>query len=122
MSADPTAQPTLTTAGRYFVLAGAFFGWLFAGMQMTTMQLASGAATHEYYHAGKLVPDGSLNGMGLFGRTGRAELPAPNTETAAADPALAQAAVEYAQSCRFTADPKRAKEPGSAVIGRVLLK
>lgn len=43
-------------------------------------------------------------------------------KTEAADPALAQAAADYAQSCRFVTDPKRAKEPGSAVIGRVLLK
>lgn len=43
-------------------------------------------------------------------------------EGGAADPALAQAAAEYTQSCRFATDPKRAREPGSAVIGRVVLK
>lgn len=44
------------------------------------------------------------------------------TEGGAADPALMQAAAEYAQSCRFAVEPKRAMEPGSAVVGRVLLK
>lgn len=42
-------------------------------------------------------------------------------EAGGADPALAQAAVEYVQSCRF-AYPKTGASPGSPVSGRVLLK
>ncbi|MCC2956300.1 energy transducer TonB [Massilia sp. IC2-477] len=42
-------------------------------------------------------------------------------EAGGADPELAQAAIAYAQSCRF-AYPKTGGAPGSPVTGRVLLK
>jgi MFS family permease len=67
----PIETPTssaLTPTGKRFVVIGAFFGWLFAGVQMNTMQLASGPATHEFYVGGKLQPDASLAWKNLLDR------------------------------------------------------
>jgi MFS family permease len=69
MLAESPTPRTVSASARRLVLAGAFFGWLFAGVQMTTMQLASGAATHEFYVNGKLQPDGSLSWNNLFDRS-----------------------------------------------------
>ena len=75
MASVPAGPIQLTRSGQRRVLAGAFFGWLFAGVQMTTMQLASGPATDEFYSNGKLQPDGSLVWRNLLGGdTGPARL------------------------------------------------
>src|SRR5262245_12433330 len=66
MASAPAGSTKLTSSGRRRVLAGACVGWLFAGVQMTTMQLASGPATHEFYVNGRLQADGSLNWRHLF--------------------------------------------------------
>lgn len=47
-----TAPRELTSAGRWLILAAAFLGWLFAGVQMTTMSLAGRSATMEFQRAG----------------------------------------------------------------------
>ncbi len=67
MPADNPASHGLAASSRRLVLAGAFFGWLFAGIQMTTMQLASGAATHEFFINGYLQPNGGLVWKNLLG-------------------------------------------------------
>lgn len=47
----------LTSAGRWLILAAAFFGWLFAGVQMTTMSLAGRSATIEFLRRGAFDAD-----------------------------------------------------------------
>jgi MFS family permease len=47
-----TAPRELTSVGRWLILAAAFFGWLFAGVQMTTMSLAGRSATIEFLRRG----------------------------------------------------------------------
>jgi MFS family permease len=44
----------LTATGRYLILAAAFLGWMFSGVQLTLMNLASGAATTEFARAGTI--------------------------------------------------------------------
>jgi MFS family permease len=46
------APRELTNVGRWVILAAAFFGWLFAGAQMTTMSLAARSATTEFLRRG----------------------------------------------------------------------
>jgi MFS family permease len=53
MTADITLQPpAMSAAGRYLVLAAAFLGWMFAGVQMGIMPLATGPATGEFARQG----------------------------------------------------------------------
>jgi MFS family permease len=47
-------MPGLTPGGRYLVLAAAFLGWMFSGVQLTLMSLATGSATTEFVRAGTL--------------------------------------------------------------------
>lgn len=65
MTAEGTTPTGLTPAGRRLVVAGAFLGWLCAGIQMTTMQLASGAATHEFLSRGVLAVDGRIDWLNV---------------------------------------------------------
>ncbi|HTI52421.1 MAG TPA: MFS transporter, partial [Planctomycetaceae bacterium] len=44
----------LTATGRYLILAAAFLGWMFSGVQLTLMNLATGSATTEFVRAGTL--------------------------------------------------------------------
>ncbi|WP_169728118.1 energy transducer TonB [Massilia alkalitolerans] len=103
------------------------FVWKLEGKDKVPPSFAEGscAASERFAHFDPLDrnatgPDGVLVRMLVRPADG---IPyGVKAEGAAADPALAQAATEYAQNCRFVTDPKRAKEPGSAIIGRVLLK
>jgi MFS family permease len=52
----------LTRAGRWLILAAAFLGWLFAGVQMTTMSLAGRSATIEFQRAGLFTEPASSTG------------------------------------------------------------
>ena len=45
---------TLTQTGRYLILAAAFLGWLFSGVQMSLMNLASRPATEDFLRSGRL--------------------------------------------------------------------
>ncbi|MBI5761459.1 MAG: MFS transporter [Planctomycetales bacterium] len=54
----------LTSAGRWLILAAAFLGWLFAGVQMTTMSLAGRSATIEFQRAGLFTEPASSTGDG----------------------------------------------------------
>jgi MFS transporter, SHS family, sialic acid transporter len=49
-----SAPPPLTPTGRYLILAAAFLGWMFSGVQMSLMNLASRSATMEFARAGML--------------------------------------------------------------------
>ncbi|MBI3861478.1 MAG: MFS transporter [Planctomycetia bacterium] len=40
--------PELSATGRYLILAAAFLGWMFSGVQMSLMNLAAGSATTEF--------------------------------------------------------------------------
>jgi MFS family permease len=58
MPAEPTPEPlTLSAGGRYLVLAAAFLGWMFAGVQMGMMPLATGPATTEFARQGHFSVD-----------------------------------------------------------------
>lgn len=61
----PLNPPVLTRAGRYLILAAAFSGWLFSGVQMSLMNLAARSATEEFIRAGKIAivsDEASANG------------------------------------------------------------
>lgn len=47
-STPPTGPTTLSAAGRYIVLAAAFLGWMFAGVQMAIFPLATGAMVRDF--------------------------------------------------------------------------
>jgi MFS family permease len=48
------SQTSLSPTGRYLILAAAFLGWMFSGVQMSLMNLASRSATMEFARAGML--------------------------------------------------------------------
>src|SRR5688572_14995760 len=73
MSLEHPAPRGLTSTGKRLVLIGAFFGWLFAGIQMSQMTLLSNAATNEFYRAGHLRAEGRLDWKNLL--VGRANQP-----------------------------------------------
>lgn len=50
----PHAAPELKPVGRYLILAAAFLGWMFSGVQLTLMNLATRSATMEFARAGTL--------------------------------------------------------------------
>lgn len=58
-SASPTTE--LSATGRYLILAAAFLGWMFSGVQMALMNLASGAATTEFAQSGTLSESSELS-------------------------------------------------------------
>src|SRR5688572_15616827 len=58
---------TLSASGRYLVLAAAFLGWMFAGVQMGIMPLATGPATAEFARQGHFSHD-SQSRPSLWGR------------------------------------------------------
>lgn len=67
MSNVPTdSPPTLTTTGRYVILAAAFLGWMFSGVQMTSTSLVSGSATAEFAKAGTLSRERYVNFANLM--------------------------------------------------------
>jgi len=103
------------------------FVWKLEGPTAVAPGLVEGSCAPSERFAGLAVvergasgPDGVL--VRLLVRPADGIPYGVKTEGSAADPALAQAAAEYAQSCRFVVDAKRAKEPGSAVIGRAVLR
>jgi MFS family permease len=53
--------PGLTAGGRYLILSAAFLGWMFSGIQMTLMSLATGSATTEFVRAGTLDSQNDLS-------------------------------------------------------------
>jgi MFS transporter, SHS family, sialic acid transporter len=58
-------QP-LSTAGRYVILAAAFLGWMFSGVQMTSTSLVSGSATEEFAKAGRMSRESYLEPANLL--------------------------------------------------------
>lgn len=54
---SPTAAVTMSPAARRLILAAAFLGWMFSGVQMAVMAVASKSATTEFYGAGQLTTD-----------------------------------------------------------------
>ncbi|HUE75035.1 MAG TPA: MFS transporter [Pirellulaceae bacterium] len=56
----------LTAASRYLILAAAFLGWMFSGVQMTITNLASGSATADFTTRGHLSLDKMLDWRNLF--------------------------------------------------------
>jgi MFS family permease len=58
-------QP-LSATGRYLILAGAFLGWMFSGVQMTANSLIAGSATTEFAQSGQLSTDHYLDMAKLF--------------------------------------------------------
>ncbi len=62
MAADMTLDPPAISArGRYLVLAAAFLGWMFAGLQMAIMNLATPAVTRDFDRQGYFAqPAGSV--------------------------------------------------------------
>ena len=70
----PTAAPVpLSANGRYLVLAAAFLGWAFSGVQMAVMNLASRSATEEFVRTGAIDSSGlgrpTAAGNGNFSET-----------------------------------------------------
>src|SRR5262245_3547496 len=65
-SASAAAKQPLTASGRYLILAAAFLGWMFSGVQMTLMNLATGAATTEFARAGTLGASPALSWQRLL--------------------------------------------------------
>ena len=55
----------ISPASRYVILAAAFLGWMFSGIQMTVMNLASGTATEEFARSGLVAGDVSFKFDGL---------------------------------------------------------
>src|SRR5687767_7231580 len=53
--------PSISDRGRYFILAAAFLGWMFSGMQMSLMTLAARSATLEFAQRGYLATDRYLS-------------------------------------------------------------
>jgi SHS family sialic acid transporter-like MFS transporter len=51
----------LTAAGRYLILAAAFLGWMFSGVQMSLMNLASRSAIVEFARTGALDDSPALS-------------------------------------------------------------
>lgn len=51
----------LSASARYLILAAAFLGWMFSGVQMTITNLASGSATTEFALRGRLATGGTLD-------------------------------------------------------------
>jgi MFS family permease len=56
----------MTDTGRYLILAAAFLGWMCSGLQMTAMNLVSGAATQEFARSGALNMTATLSWGNLF--------------------------------------------------------
>jgi MFS family permease len=65
----------MTATGRYLILAAAFLGWMFSGLQMAIMNLASRSATVEFLRSGQFDPDSPLAWASLAG-------PRPRLQTA----------------------------------------
>lgn len=60
-------MPTpLTTRGRYAILAAAFLGWMFAGVQMNLARLAAGSATEAFAQRGGLTAEWSWQTLWKF--------------------------------------------------------
>lgn len=65
-SIDHVPKPGLTDRDRYLILAAAFLGWLFSGMQMSLMTLAAGSATREFAERGYLETERYLSWENLL--------------------------------------------------------
>jgi MFS family permease len=57
--------PGLSAKSRYLILAAAFLGWMFSGVQMTITNLASGSATADFAARGRLALDRTLDWQNL---------------------------------------------------------
>ena len=56
----------ISRSSRYIILAAAFLGWMFSGVQMTIMNLASGSATEEFVRSGLITKDSQLGIAGVL--------------------------------------------------------
>lgn len=56
----------LTAASRYLILAAAFLGWMFSGVQMTITNLASDSATIDFIKRGRLPLEKHLEPRNLL--------------------------------------------------------
>lgn len=61
-----SAPGQLSAGGRYLILAAAFLGWMFSGVQMTLMSLAARSATMEFARAGTLDESPALQWQRLI--------------------------------------------------------
>ena len=61
VNSDELQPLPLTAAGRYLILAAAFLGWMFSGVQMSLMNLAARSATMELARAGALDDSSALS-------------------------------------------------------------
>ncbi len=50
----------LSPTSRYIILVAGFLGWMFSGVQMSLMNLASGSATEEFVRSGLFEGGGSF--------------------------------------------------------------
>lgn len=55
----------LSATSRYVILVAAFLGWMFSGIQMTVMNLASGSATEEFARNGLVSDESTFRFSGL---------------------------------------------------------
>jgi MFS family permease len=66
MSVTAGTVPVMSARGRYFILTAAFLGWMFSGVQMSLMSLATGSATREFAEQGHLDTGHYLAWRNLF--------------------------------------------------------
>src|SRR6266852_7045402 len=56
-----SSEPQMSATGRYLILAAAFLGWMFSGVQMSLMNLAAGSATEDFARSGMLESSTDLS-------------------------------------------------------------
>lgn len=74
----------MTDTGRYLILAAAFLGWAFSGVQMSLMSLAARAATIDFLQQGRLSLESPLAWEQLFETGGAVATPHSAAELAEA--------------------------------------
>jgi MFS family permease len=56
----------MTAAGRYVILAAAFLGWMFAGVQMNLTRLAAQSVTEDFARLGRLTSSATIDWRNLL--------------------------------------------------------
>lgn len=56
----------MTALGRYVILAAAFLGWMFAGVQMNLTRLAAQSITDDFARSGRLMPGATFSWNNLL--------------------------------------------------------
>lgn len=70
----------LSAESRYLILAAAFLGWMFSGVQMTITSLAAGSATQDFLVRGHLDPENDLVPANLLVFTAKRETASPRSD------------------------------------------